>query len=94
MMFFAEGHQISRLLQSILALCSSNHGKPRTIGCWGLWIMLKKNTHPKLPKSMCIGSDSSTIFLEAMGRPTITTTETGKEVYARIFSVFGQNLYP
>ena len=78
MLFSTKGHQISRFLQSIHGLCSSNHGKPRTIGCSGLRIILKETTHPKSPKSMCIGSDYSTIFPEAMGRPSITTTQTGQ----------------
>ena len=56
----------------------TNQGKPRTIGCSGLPIMLKETTHPKSPKSMWIGSDSSNIFPEAMGRPSITTTKTGQ----------------
>jgi hypothetical protein len=50
--------------------------------------------HPKSPKSMCIGSDSSNIFPKTMGRPLITTKETGQEVYARVFDAFEQNLYP
>ena len=77
-MFFAGGHQISHLLQSILGLRSLNHGKSRTIGCLGLQIMLKETTHPKSPKSMFIGSDSSNISLKAMGRPSTTTMETGQ----------------
>jgi hypothetical protein len=31
--------------------------------------MLKEMTHPKSPTCMCIGSDFSNIFPEAMGRP-------------------------
>ena len=156
-MFSVGEHPLSRLLQSIIGLCSSNHGKPSTVGCLGLRIILKETMHPKSPKSMCIGSDASNIFPEAMGRPSITTTDTGqgslrkgiwcfwakslsmkqelapvskrawtwswqlgvltctwaektvltcleemepllrilcKEVYAMVFGVFGQNLYP
>jgi hypothetical protein len=51
--------------------------------------MLKEMTHPKLPKSMCIGSNSSNIFPEAMGRPSITTTETGQGSVCKVFDAFG-----
>ena len=68
---------ISLVLQSMSGLCNSNHGNPKTMGCSGLLIILNDTTHVKLSRTTLIGSDSSTIFPEAMGRPSMTTTGVG-----------------
>ena len=62
-------------------LCNSNHGNPKTMGCSGILIILNDTTHAKLSRTIFTGSDSSMIFPEAMGRPSITNTEAGDESF-------------
>ena len=64
-------------IQSIFGLWSSNQGRPRTMGCLGLRIMLKEIMLARSPRTILSGSDSSTMSPEAMGRPSMTPTATG-----------------
>ena len=56
-------------------LCNSNHGNPKTMGCSGILIILNDTTRAKLSRTILRSFDSSMIFPEAMGRPSMTTTE-------------------
>ena len=56
-------------------LCNSNHGNPKTMGCSGMLIILNDTKHARLSRTILTGSDSSMIFPEAMGRPSMTITE-------------------
>ena len=61
--------------------------KPRITGCSGLLIILKEIIQAKLPRTTQIGSDSSTIFPDEIGRPSMTTTDAGQgRFFNRIFS--------
>ena len=62
-------------------LCNSNHGNPKTMGCSRILIILNDITHAQLSRTILTGSDSSMIFPEAMGRPSMTTTEAGHGAY-------------
>ena len=81
--FFSRVSSIVLFVQSILGLWSSNQGRPRTIGCSGLRIMLKEIMLAKSPRTILIGSDSSTMSPVAMGRPSMTPTATALGVYSR-----------
>ena len=87
-------YRISLVLQSMSGLYNSSHGNPKKIGWSGLLIILNDTTHTKLFGTTWIDSHSSTIFLEAMGRPSITTTDARRERFLGIFEELGQNSYP
>ena len=74
---------ISLTLQSISGLCNLNHGNHKTIRCYGLLVILNDIIHAKLCTTTWSGSDSSTIFPEAIGRPSMTTTKTGQWIFLR-----------
>ena len=74
---------ISLVLQSMFRLCNSNHGNPETIGCSRLLIILNNTTHAKLFSATLTGFNSSTIFPEVMGRPSMTTTKVGQGSFLR-----------
>ena len=62
-------------------LCNSNHGNPKTMGCFGRPIILNDTTHATLSRTILTGSNSSMIFPEAMGRPSMTITEADTGVF-------------
>ena len=75
-------------------LCNSNNGNPKTMGCSTILIILNDRTHVNLFRTTLIGSDSSTIFPEAMGQPSMNITEVGQGIFLRISYELGQNSYP
>ena len=75
--------RISLVLKSMPGLCNSNHGNPKKMGCSGILIILNDTTHAKLSRTILTGSDSSMIFPEAMGWPSMTTTEAGHWSFLR-----------
>ena len=85
-MLFVRVASIVLFIQSIFGLWSSNQGRPRTIGCSGLRIMLKEIMLARSPRTILSGSDSSTMSPEAMGRPSMTPTATGLgSLFKRMF---------
>ena len=78
----------------MFGLCNSNHGNPKTIGCSRILSILNDTTHAKLFTATLTGSNSSTIFPEEMGRPSMTTTEAGQGSFVRISYELGQKIYP
>ena len=67
----------------MFGLCNLNHGNPKTMGCSGMLIILNDTTHARLSRTRLTDSDSSMIFPEAMGRPSMTITEAGHENFLR-----------